>query len=40
MTRAFNNRTIRAKRTPKNSTPTRFEDFTDEWAGVYHAMGA
>jgi hypothetical protein len=35
--RAFNNGTIRPKRTPENSTPTRFEDFADEWAIAYTA---
>jgi uncharacterized protein YbjT (DUF2867 family) len=39
MTRAFNEEIIRphAGRTPKNTTPTRFEDFADELARAYAA---
>lgn len=35
MTRAFNEQTIKARRTPENTTPTRFEDFAEEWAQAY-----
>jgi hypothetical protein len=38
MTRAFNERTIKPRRTPENTTPTRFEDFADELARAYQAM--
>lgn len=38
MTRAFNEGTIRPKRTPGNTTPTRFEDFADELARAYEPM--
>jgi uncharacterized protein YbjT (DUF2867 family) len=38
MTRAFNEGTIKPVRTRENTTPTRFEDFADEWASVYKAM--
>jgi uncharacterized protein YbjT (DUF2867 family) len=38
MTRAFNEGTIRPKRTPGNTTPTRFEDFADELARAYETM--
>jgi uncharacterized protein YbjT (DUF2867 family) len=37
MTRAFNEGTIQARRTPENTTPTRFEDFVDELALAYKA---
>ena len=38
MTRAFNDGTIKPVRTRENTTPTRFEDFADEWASAYKAM--
>jgi uncharacterized protein YbjT (DUF2867 family) len=38
MTRAFNEGTIKPTRTHENTTPTRFEDFADEWASAYNAM--
>jgi uncharacterized protein YbjT (DUF2867 family) len=38
MTRAFNEGTIKPARTRENTTPTRFEDFADEWASAYNAM--
>ena len=38
MTRAFNEGTIKPVCTRENTTPTRFEDFADEWAGAYQAM--
>jgi uncharacterized protein YbjT (DUF2867 family) len=38
MTHAFNEGTIKPARTRENTTPTRFEDFADEWASVYKAM--
>ena len=38
MTRAFNEGTIKPARTRENTTPTRFEDFADEWASAYQAM--
>jgi uncharacterized protein YbjT (DUF2867 family) len=38
MTRAFNEGTIKPVRTRENTTPTRFEDFADEWASAYEAM--
>jgi uncharacterized protein YbjT (DUF2867 family) len=38
MTRAFNEGTIKPTRTRENTTPTRFEDFADEWASAYKAM--
>jgi uncharacterized protein YbjT (DUF2867 family) len=38
MTRAFNDGTIKPDRTSENTTPTRFEDFADEWASAYQAM--
>ncbi len=38
MTRAFNEGTIRPKRTPGNTTPTRFGDFADELARAYETM--
>jgi uncharacterized protein YbjT (DUF2867 family) len=37
MTRAFNEGTIRHRRTPQNTTLTRFEDFASELAGAYAA---
>ena len=37
MTRAFNEGTIKPVRTRENTTPTRFEDFADEWASAYKA---
>ncbi len=37
MTRAFNENTIQPRRTPGNTTPTRFEDFADELARAYPA---
>ena len=38
MTRAFNEGTIKPVRARENTTPTRFEDFADEWASAYQAM--
>ena len=38
MTHAFNEGTINPARTRENTTPTRFEDFADEWASAYDAM--
>ena len=38
MTRAFNDGTIKPVRTRENTTPTRSEDFVDEWASAYKAM--
>ena len=38
MTRAFNEGTTKPARTRENTTPTRFEDFADEWASAYKAM--
>jgi uncharacterized protein YbjT (DUF2867 family) len=38
MTRAFNEGRIKPTRTPENTTPTRFEDFANEWASAYKAM--
>ena len=38
MTRALNEGTIKPVRARENTTPTRFEDFADEWAGAYQAM--
>jgi len=38
MTRAFNEGTINPARTRENTTPTRFEDFADDWASAYDAM--
>lgn len=38
MTRAFNEGKVIARRTPENTTPTRFEDFADELARAYEAM--
>jgi uncharacterized protein YbjT (DUF2867 family) len=38
MTRAFNEGTIQYRRTPENTTPTRFEDFVDELARAYQAI--
>jgi uncharacterized protein YbjT (DUF2867 family) len=38
MTRAFNEGIIKPRRTPENTTPTRFEDFADELAHAYAAM--
>jgi uncharacterized protein YbjT (DUF2867 family) len=38
MTRAFNEGTITPARTRENTTPTRFEDFADEWASAYKVM--
>jgi uncharacterized protein YbjT (DUF2867 family) len=38
MTRAFNEGTIKPARTREDTTPTRFEDFADEWASAYQAM--
>jgi hypothetical protein len=38
MTRAFNEGTIKPVRTRENTTPTRFEDFADEWASAYKAI--
>ena len=38
MTRAFNDRTIKPRRTAENTTPTRFEDFADELAQAYAMM--
>jgi uncharacterized protein YbjT (DUF2867 family) len=35
MTRAFNEGIIKPRRTPENTTPTRFEDFADELASAY-----
>ena len=37
MTRAFNEGKITARRTPENTTPTRFEDFAGELARAYEA---
>ena len=38
MTRAFNEGTLKPpKRTPENTTPTRFEDFAKEFAQAYNA---
>jgi uncharacterized protein YbjT (DUF2867 family) len=37
MTRAFNEGTIQPRRTPENTTPTRFEDFVQELARAYQA---
>jgi uncharacterized protein YbjT (DUF2867 family) len=34
MTRAFNEGRIKPTRTPENTTPTRFEDFANEWASA------
>jgi uncharacterized protein YbjT (DUF2867 family) len=38
MTRAFNDGTIKPRRTAENTTPTRFEDFANELAQVYAMM--
>jgi hypothetical protein len=38
MTCAFNEGTIKPVRARENTTPIRFEDFADEWAGAYQAM--
>jgi uncharacterized protein YbjT (DUF2867 family) len=38
MTRAFNDGTIKPRRTAENTTPTRFEDFADELAQAYPMM--
>jgi uncharacterized protein YbjT (DUF2867 family) len=38
MTRAFNDGTIKPRRTAENTTPTRFEDFADELAHAYARM--
>ena len=38
MTRALNDGAIKPARTRENTTPTRFEDFADEWASAYQAM--
>ena len=38
MTRAFNNGTLKPKRSPENTTPTQFEDFAPELARAYQAM--
>jgi uncharacterized protein YbjT (DUF2867 family) len=35
MTRAFNEGTVKPERTAENTTPTRFEDFADEWCRAY-----
>jgi uncharacterized protein YbjT (DUF2867 family) len=35
MTRAFNEGTVKPERTAENTTPTRFEDFADEWCCAY-----
>jgi uncharacterized protein YbjT (DUF2867 family) len=37
MTRAFNEGTVKARRTPENSTRTSFEEFASELALAYHA---
>jgi len=37
MTRAFNQGTIKPARTRENTTPSRFEDFAEEWAQAYQA---
>ena len=37
MTRAFNEGRIKPRRTPENTTPTRFEDFAEELARAYEA---
>jgi uncharacterized protein YbjT (DUF2867 family) len=39
MTRAFREGQVRpvAGRTPENTTPTRFEEFADEWAAAFTA---
>ena len=38
MTRAFNEGIIKPRRTPENTTPTRFEDFVGELACTYAAL--
>ena len=38
MTRSFNDGTIKPVRTREDTTPTRFEDFADEWASRYQVM--
>ncbi len=40
MTRAFNGGKVkpRQRRTPENTTPTRFEDFAHELARAYEAV--
>jgi uncharacterized protein YbjT (DUF2867 family) len=38
MTRAFNEGTIKPRRTAENTTPTRFEDFANELARAYAMM--
>lgn len=38
MTRAFNNGTLKPKRSSENTTPTQFEDFAPELARAYEAM--
>jgi uncharacterized protein YbjT (DUF2867 family) len=38
MARAFNEGIIQYRRTPENTTPTRYEDFVDELARAYQAM--
>ncbi|MGB9274735.1 MAG: hypothetical protein WCC08_05820 [Terrimicrobiaceae bacterium] len=38
MTRAFNEGIIKPRRTPENTTPTRFEDFVGELARTYVAL--
>jgi uncharacterized protein YbjT (DUF2867 family) len=37
MTRAFNEGTVKPVRTRENTTPTRFEDFADEWASAFQS---
>lgn len=37
MTRAFNEGQVKPRRTPENTTPTRFEDFAGELARAYQA---
>lgn len=37
MTRAFNERLIKYRRTPENTMPTRFEDFAGELVSAYAA---
>ena len=38
MTRAFNEGRVKPRcRTPENTTPTRFEEFADEFASAYEA---
>lgn len=40
MTRAFNEGKVKPRdgRTPENTTPTRFDDFAEEFARAYHAV--